>query len=197
MNGLRAVGFSLLFLTACGESGEALDRLPHEPPRAPEKVAPKAARPALVQTVSWSSSIDVPSAKELSDLARSELAHSPVPVLVVAEAKLLRAAILTTGPHWYAVAAKDGGLTVALSGTRLAYDYPEIPTAHGRSTVRGRPAFFTENEGIVSASWVENGVAYALDLECFDRHDARCHGAEYLLTLAEKLRYVGGEGSAR
>jgi len=194
----RLVGILALVVAGCAESGNAFDRRPPKPtPTAVTKATPVDARKALVGTPSWPTSVDGPALKELSEAARRELAHSPVPVLVVDEPKLLRTAVITTGPHWYALSTKDGGLTTALHGTRLAHDYPEIPPARGRSEVRGRPAFITENEGIVSASWLENGVAYSLDLECFERQDTRCQGAAHVTAIANRLRYVGGEGGTR
>jgi hypothetical protein len=123
--------------------------------------------------------------------------RSPLPALVVGETKLLAATVVTTGPHWYSATARNGGLTMTLHGTRLAHRYAHIPPASGRWSVRGRPAFVTENEGIMSAAWVEDGVAYALDVECHDRDDARCQGEGFVLGLAAKVVFVGGLGGAR
>jgi hypothetical protein len=190
------VGFVALLAAGCAQPGNGSEGRPSEPPKTPTK-APPQARKVVVHTPNWSLPIDERAKSQLSEAARAELARAPVPMLVVDEPALLRAAVVTTGPHWAALSAKDGDLTVVLHGTRLAHDYPEIPEARGKSLVRGRPAFVTENEGIVSASWLEDGVAYSLELECFERSDARCQGDGHLLVLAERLRFVGGEGSTK
>lgn len=191
-------------LAACEPRGEVLDGGPPErpaahPPERPERPSrPKRAEPTatavptVVARPTFAEARNDAVAKRLPEAAREELGRSPVPALVVDEPKLLASAVITTGPHWYALSARDGGLTVSLHGTRLAHQHREIPAAKGRDAVRGRPAFFTENEGVVSASWVEDGVAYALDLECHERDDARCRGTAHLAKIAEQLVFVGG-----
>lgn len=204
-------GFLLASLALAGcearEPGNAFER---DATRAPEshaaeqdgavggtkRMARAATRPTEVRTPRWPSDRDEFARSRLSDAARAEVDRAPVPVLVVNDPKQLASTVVTTGPHWYATSVRDGGLTVALHGTRLAHVHADIPPAQGRSAVRGQPAFVTENEGIVSASWVENGMAYALDVECFDRADARCHGESFVLGLAARLVFVGGLSSA-
>jgi hypothetical protein len=45
---------------------------------------------------------------------------------------------------------------------------------------------------IWTASWVEDGVAYALDVECAAAgDDPRCASEAYLLTLVDDLAEVG------
>ncbi|MBM4376446.1 MAG: hypothetical protein FJ095_15300 [Deltaproteobacteria bacterium] len=158
--------------------------------------AKPAAAATEVRTPRWSEPVDEHAVSRMSDAARAEVARSPVPVLAVANAKWLASMVVTTGLHWYATSVRDGELTVSIHGTRLAHVHPEIPPAEGRSRVRGKPAFVTENEGIVSASWLEDGIAYALDVECFDRADARCRSEGYALELGRKLVFVGGRGGA-
>lgn len=150
-----------------------------------------------VRTPRWSESVEVLAESLLSDTSRAEVKKAPVPALVVNEPKWLAATVVTTGPHWYAASFRDGGLTVSIHGTRLAHLHDDIPPAEGRSSVRGRPAFVTENEAIVSAAWVEDGVAYSLDLECFDRDDRRCRDEAYVLELGGRLVFVGGQGAKR
>lgn len=50
------------------------------------------------------------------------------------------------------------------------------------------------NEGIRSASFVENGAAYTVDVECASVADARCQSDAFVVELASRLVYVGGSG---
>ncbi len=54
--------------------------------------------------------------------------------------------------------------------------------------------FVSINEGIRTASWIENGAAYSVDVECSDVRDARCQSEEFLLSIVAQLTYVGGSG---
>jgi len=200
---------ALLGLAACESRTPSLEEAPPPDPQAaaeaapvefaatPPREAPPKVAPTDVRTPEWPAERDEFARSRLTDAARVEVDRSPLPALVVAETKLLASTVVTTGPHWYSATSRDGGLTTTLHGTRLAHQHAHIPPASGRSAVRGRPAFVTENEGIVSAAWVEGGVAYALDVECRDRDDARCHGEGFVVGLASRLVFVGGHGGAR
>jgi hypothetical protein len=145
----------------------------------------------------WPIRIDERARARLPEQARAEVDKAPVPLLVVDDVGLLRKAVITTGPHWAALSCRHDGITVSLHGTRLSHDYRDIPPAEGTARVRGQAAFITQNEGIWSASWPEHGVAYSLEVECERASDARCRDEHELLELAERLVYVGGEGSRR
>jgi hypothetical protein len=58
--------------------------------------------------------------------------------------------------------------------------------------MRGVMGHVTVNEGIRAASWIEDGVAHALDLECAVAGDPRCADDAYLLGLIEGLVFAGG-----
>ncbi len=130
----------------------------------------------------------------LDESSRDAVRTSPVPVLVLREPALLAVTRVMTGPAWYAIAAREGGLTISLGGTRLAHPHPGVAPARGRSIVRGEPAFVTQNEAIWSASWLENGVAYVLEVECDTPSEPRCADERTLLGLTAALSYVGGAG---
>lgn len=57
---------------------------------------------------------------------------------------------------------------------------------------RGVPALLTDNEGIKSLTWFESGASFALDVECARSEDPRCLSADYVVSLANGLTYVGG-----
>lgn len=134
--------------------------------------------------------------------ARSRVAidEAPVPVLVPAPAVALDERSVMRGPEWYAFwgrrAAGDAeaAVTITLQASRMARVYPGVRPQAGQHTLRGLPAFVTQNEGIWSASWIEHGVAYDLGLECAPPDAAPCHDQAELEALAEGLRYVGGQG---
>jgi hypothetical protein len=183
-------------LSAC-ESGPERPRPPEGPP--PKPAAKPPLKKPVVEVPRWPSpsQIDERARALLSSTARDEITRSPVPALVPHDARLLSDAVVTTGPHWYAVSAKGDGISVALHGTRLAHDYRDIPPARGRSRVRGQDAFITQNEHVWSASWLEHGVAYSLEVECASRGDERCQDDGFLVKLSSELVFVGGEGSMR
>lgn len=172
------------------------------PPRAkpmasvrPTQAPPQAQR--LEQEVTWpeASAVDGATRAALTDEARAAVDRAPVPALVVARPELLARSVIMAKEHWYAVSASHDGLTVSIHASRVAHRYPHTPKAQGRGRVRGHHAFVTQNEGIWSAAWVEGGVAYALEVECGQRPDARCDDEALVLSLAGDLRYVGGRAS--
>lgn len=128
--------------------------------------------------------------------ARIALDDSPVPMLAPPEPARLATAVVTTGPHWAALSTNHEGLNVSLHVSGQAKVYEHIPRFDGTHTVRGKEGFVTQNEGIWSATWIENGVAYSLEIECDDFEMPACSGPEPITELAESLIYVGGRGEA-
>ena len=118
--------------------------------------------------------------------------RSPVPVLAPKETKLENAKVMVDA-EYYAINGKVDGATITIQGTRLAHRYKEIGSIPGDRPMRSGHGFVTVNEGIRSASFLENGAAYSVDVECADpSHDARCTGDAFVLALVESLVYVGG-----
>jgi hypothetical protein len=157
-------------------------------------VAREVERPSIVDVdVVWpAESIDTVALAALSEQARGVIATSPVPAFVVAEGALLASAVVMAKSRWYAVSARADGVVVSLHASRAAHRYPHLPRAEGKQSVRGLPAFVTQNEQIWSAAWIEGGVAYSLELECVSLPDARCADDAHLMSLAARLAYVGG-----
>ncbi len=179
--------FAALGTTACNT--------PATPPGPPDD--PAAGQPQVVdKTVTWpaESLVDQDARLALTPSAREAIELSPVPVLAVAQSQLLRNAIITRGEAFAAVSSRDDGLIVSLHATARAHRYPGVKPASGPALVRGQAAFVTRNEQIWSASWIEGGVAYSLELECATLPDARCDDDNLLLQLAEALVYLGGRG---
>jgi hypothetical protein len=147
--------------------------------------------------VSWpsSSTIDERALASLGD-ARSELARSPVPVLAPSsELTLERPTVIVEG-EYYVITARHRGATISIQGTRSAHRYEGVDAHPGNEALRKGAGFVTVNEGIRSASFIENGVAYSVDVECAENTDVRCTSDAFVTELTNHLVYVGG-GAAR
>jgi hypothetical protein len=177
-------------LAAC----QAEPPAPGSPPR-PAEVSLAGKPRTVIKDVTWPSPdrIDRAALGGLGPAAAKAVVRSPIPVLVPPLADLLKSAALIAKPSWYSFTARSGGLTVTLSGTRVAHRYEHIPPAAGTRSARGAGAFVTQNEGIWSVTWMENGASYTLDVECADGRDERCQSDALVLGLCEQLAYVGGE----
>lgn len=152
--------------------------------------------PAVVTpNVSWPSKANLASATlaALDETSRRDVARSPVPVLVSRENDGARTTLVVDA-EYYAVSERRDGVTIAVQGTKLAHRYDGTPTNPGDRGLRGTTGFVTENEGIRSASWIEGGVAYSVDVECADTSDLRCADDAFVTSVVEGLVYVGGSG---
>ena len=103
-----------------------------------------------------------------------------------------RVAVATSGPHWSALSAREGSLTVSLHGTDVTHDaalpLAEVQRAEPPAHVRGVAARVLVNEGIRSVAWNEDGADWSLEVECFAPDtDARCTDDAFVLDLASRL----------
>jgi hypothetical protein len=133
---------------------------------------------------------------------RAAVERSPVPVLVPADPSWLARASLYVPDEPQAYGYAFAGTLVDPKGERhlsvmasrfatlLPHLLPRTSQVRG-SAVRSGEGFFSVNEGVRTASWIEHGVAYTLDLECFDPEAANCDDAT-LRQLVAALVYVGG-----
>lgn len=150
--------------------------------------------------VSWpaTSTIDERALASLGD-ARSQLSRSPVPVLAPSPEGfrdgLERPTVIVEG-EYYVITARSHGATISIQGTRAAHRYEGVDAHPGNTTLRKGTGFVTVNEGIRSASFIENGVAYSVDVECASNADARCTSDAFVTEITNQLVYVGG-GAAR
>lgn len=142
----------------------------------------------------------------LADTAKSErevrasIARSPVPVLAPKDLRLASPTLVVEG-EYFALTGRYDGATISLQGTRAAHRYEGVDPATGnKEIIRGSSAskilraFVSTNEGIRTASWIENGVAYSVDVECSDPREARCQSDEFLLAIIAQLTFIGGSG---
>ena len=169
----------LVAAISCTSSSETEPHQTEAPKRAPEAQPITSDRPAagiaaqdhaqvVVQPVTWPADRDLDAAARaaLSTRSLEAVDRAPVPVLVVARPELLERSVVMAKDAWYALSAQHDGVTVSLSATRAAHHYANTPKVRGDRRVRGQDAFVTQNEAIWSASWLENKIAYVLEVEC-------------------------------
>lgn len=124
---------------------------------------------------------------------RALVARSPVPVLAPKQLRLTTPSLVVEG-EYFALTGRADGATVSLQGTRAAHRYEGIEPAKGSHDLRGTRGFVSVNEGIRTASWIENGAAYSVDVECADSRDERCKSDDFLLSVVAQLTFIGGSG---
>jgi hypothetical protein len=140
-----------------------------------------------------------PPASQIDRRALDELggpdrvAGSPVPVLVPSSVRLESATLVVEG-EFYSLTGRANGAKITIQGTRAAKTYEHIPPAAGNRDLTRARGFVSMNEGIRTASWIENGAAYAVDVECADLEDSRCAAEGFITALVARLAYVGGAG---
>ena len=175
--GWKAVVVPLLLLSACSGdptgSGSAPLTEPSEPPGAPG--APGSATAAV---------------EALGSASRAALASAPVDRVLLFPAAYLDDAVVTSGPHFFAVSARHEDLTLSLHATDVVHqalpDGVAVPAAE--LEVRGAPARESMNDGIRGVTWTEAGMTYDLEVECFEAlTDPRCTEDEFIRGLAAEL----------
>jgi hypothetical protein len=179
-------------------------------------VAPEAAARLAPQAVVWPArgAIDAEVRGRFAEADRRLIDASPLPVLAPREPRAFGRAKVVARPAWFSVAVKDAayaaeldarragrstvglapGIAVFVQGSRVVHRHPGIAPVEGNRTLRGRPAWITQNEAIWSATWEENGVTYVVELECSRPSDPRCANDQQLVEVAESLAFVGGAG---
>jgi hypothetical protein len=192
---MRGVSTAVVVLLSAAVASCEPTAPPSETPPDPAAAQPLVAEVTpVINAVTWppAASVDRSALAALPKTAAHAARASRVPVLVPSRRELLAAPVLVARDHWTTFWAKTDAITVSLTMTRLARKYPSIPPFRGAHAVRGAPAFVTANEGIWSASWIENGVSYALDVECASPEAPACASDALVVELASELVYVGG-----
>jgi hypothetical protein len=168
---------------------------------ASESTAPKSdAAPATPQAAApqWprAETIDTGARSTLPSSTAGRLQESPVPVLVPNDPRILQRSEAVVLSNQYTLTSKVDDATVSIQAS------PAPPAGRGeraiaapRTQVGNRAVFFTENEAIRVATWIENGVAYSAEIECAKAGDPKCRDDSYLRSVVEKLVFVGGRGA--
>lgn len=161
---------------------------------------PKPRRGALIRPEAVARRVQWPDAAPTRSTAIDRLDTvtvdaSPVPVLV--PPTFDEGATLTTGKTWYAFAAREGDVEIAVQGSSQGRLIPGIRAPDPTHTIRNNPGFVTRNEGIWSVSWTENGAAYSLEVNCIHGLAADCEEEGIALRWVDQLVLGGGQGVTR
>ncbi|MCB9705594.1 MAG: hypothetical protein H6711_27245 [Myxococcales bacterium] len=114
--------------------------------------------------------------------------RATAPVLVPTGPWLAGLRLIDLGEHGHSLRARHQRSKVILQASRIARHHPELPPrGPGNQRIRGVDGLVTENEGIRSASWIENGTAYTADLECGDAAAPECSGDAGFVALLDDL----------
>lgn len=128
---------------------------------------------------------------QLPAAQQAAVKQAKVTVLVPPVAQPMAESNVAVQDTHYSLTQPATGLTMSLTGSVATVRRPESgaigPPPAAAGTVRGVPVYVSENEGIKTATWIENGTAYALDLECASADDKRCVSSDYILDLVRSL----------
>jgi hypothetical protein len=124
---------------------------------------------------------------------RDAIGRSPVPVLAPSDPALLATAAVYSQPAGYALSVRAGELSLVVQASRVATLLPHIGHAPGNTRLRGVDGWVSSNDGVRTASWIEHGTAYSLDLECAAPDGPSC-SEPAVRAAVEALVYVGGAG---
>lgn len=163
-----------------------------------EAPSPAPTAQVIEREVTWprASEIDAKALAALTPASGEQVRASRVPVLLPGRAEWLAGAALLTKPTWTTASLAIDGATVVVTASRASRKVPGVGRAEGNRAVRSGKGFVTQNEGIWAASWIENGVAYSVEVECAQAGDARCADEAFTVKVANELVYVGGAGEA-
>ena len=91
--------------------------------------------------------------------------------------------VIPLGDEGYSLQARAGRSKLILQASGIARLYEDLPGDRGSSKIRGLPGHLTENEGILSASWIERGTSYIANLECGAPEADECSPVGFLRLL--------------
>lgn len=180
-------------------------------PREPEPAQVRAAEPAsplaspssrgrllagerVERVPAWpdAAAVDTRVRERLPTATLAAVDRAPVPVLAPSDPEWATPTIATPAAG-YALSTRGDGRTLVVQASREARLVPGIGRHEGRDRLRGAAGYVTDNDGVKSASWIEAGAAYSVDLECDDVASPGC-SVEALRAEVERLVLVGGVG---
>jgi hypothetical protein len=130
----------------------------------------------------------------LSPRDQAGVVESSVPVLIPADKEYVGELKLIFDEYYFAWSSTISGVELSLEGSRLAYVNrdPSLAGLSMKDKIRETQGVVTVGEHIWYASWQEFGASYVLALACRKAEDGRCGSGDFLLRMANRLRYVGG-----
>lgn len=126
----------------------------------------------------------------LDSASRAAVAGAPVDRVLLLPAPYLSDAVVTSGPHFFAISARHEDLTLSLHATDVVHGAlpAGVVIPEAELEVRGAPARESMNDGIRGVTWTEAGMTYDFEVECFEAlTDPRCTEDAFLRDLAEQL----------
>lgn len=129
----------------------------------------------------------------LDDGAQKVAADAPVPLLLPDDEQLLGSAHITLGEAWYVASMSGDDHSVVFNGTHRAHEIPGVSGKKEELHQRPTEHTITRTHGIVTMTFEEFGVAYAVDVEC-ERplENELCTGDEYVISLVEGAGVLEG-----
>jgi hypothetical protein len=149
------------------------------------------------RTIAWpdaASRDQIADARYATDV-HATLARPAIPVLAPAEPG--DRVLATSGDTWYALSVHGDGYVLHTTGSSEARVYPHIRAVDPTHPMRTSGGFLTRNEGIWSASWIENGAAYSFEVECDRRVVPWCDDEAEVLQRVEALVHIGSKPSQK
>ncbi len=124
----------------------------------------------------------------------TDLDRAPAPVLLPPADSPYFGGTLIVRPAFWAYSVAIEPVTVSIQASTKARLHTPLRPKQPEDRVRGVPAWITMNEGIVSIAWIENGIAYTLEVECGDPRKEACRDDALARSIAASLVPVGGKG---
>jgi hypothetical protein len=127
----------------------------------------------------------------LSEKQQKAARDSAVPVLLPDREALLRSALITTGPGWYAASMAEGQATITISGNSRVIrieGIPEPPPLGDPNLKAGA------GEGRLEVNFKAFGIYYDISVECYDgAKDPHCADERFVMQLMDSLKLAHGD----
>jgi murein DD-endopeptidase MepM/ murein hydrolase activator NlpD len=154
-------------------------------------------RTAIVQpSETITEKVDASTRLVLPAATREQIDHSPVAVLLPSGLADMGKFNVDFGDNFYTATFIQAGHSISILGTRVTYRYPSQKALPGADRaaikVRDVTGFASVSEGIWNISWQQHGASYILSLECNKPDEAMCRNSDFILSVGNNLRFVGG-----
>ncbi len=141
-------------------------------------------------TVDWNAARQHPQLEHnrLAEKQRQAAQDSTVPVLLPDRQGMLRTAVITTGPGWYAASMAEDKATIAISGNSKVIRIPGIPEPPALEDPALKPS---ATETGLEVNFKAFGIYYDISVECFDgAKDPHCADDHFLMQVVDSLKRV-------
>ena len=119
---------------------------------------------------------------------RATLHKTEAKVLLPTNSSWLKRAFITADTHWYTASIDEDGYTIVIEGNSKSIAHPEIRAAFATSPPTRQSPRISRNELIVEASFVEDGTAYSIEVECvLPDKNPRCTNDTFISKVVDSL----------